>query len=160
MNFTANRSVSHLVLLTVALVLTGCQTVRAMPGVPLASRLRASSQVKAPAPIAQATVAEAALLSADPHVVFLDVRMPEEYVVGHAKGAILSPLPDLDRWAAKLDKKAPTLLICRSGSRSMKAAQALVERGFTQITNVQGGTLAWEAAGNLPIVVGPNPLER
>jgi hypothetical protein len=38
-------------------------------------------------------------------------------------------------------------MICRSGARSLRAAQFLRQVGFEQVINVQGGTLAWRAAG-------------
>jgi len=46
-----------------------------------------------------------------------------------------------------LDKTKPYMVICHSGNRSAKACAALVAAGFTDITNIQGGTMAWEAAG-------------
>ncbi|HCH61227.1 MAG TPA: rhodanese-like domain-containing protein, partial [Deltaproteobacteria bacterium] len=38
------------------------------------------------------------------------------------------------------------LLQCRSGVRSAHAAAALVARGFTDVTNLEGGILAWTEA--------------
>jgi adenylyltransferase/sulfurtransferase len=32
---------------------------------------------------------------------------------------------------------------CRSGVRSGKAAEALVAAGFSSVTNLEGGVLAW-----------------
>ncbi|MEB3221048.1 MAG: rhodanese-like domain-containing protein [Candidatus Sericytochromatia bacterium] len=98
------------------------------------------------AAIRQLTPAEAArYLAATPGAAFVDVREPDEYAEGHAVGAQLRPLGQLPAWAGTLKATQPVVLICRSGSRSGKAAAALEARGFKTLLNVQGGTLAWEA---------------
>lgn len=48
------------------------------------------------------------------------------------------------------DKTTPLLISCKTGGRSMKASQILVDAGYTDVTNVQGGFDAWSAAG-LPV---------
>lgn len=56
---------------------------------------------------------------------------------------------DLDALTAiLLDKDAPILLYCRSGNMSEQAAQDLAELGYTQIYDVPGGMIAWEASGH------------
>ena len=45
------------------------------------------------------------------------------------------------------NKDKTVFLICRSGKRSMTAAQKLEEEGFEDLVNVAGGTLAWVEAG-------------
>lgn len=139
--------VKHVVALTFScLLLAGCQSAHAMSQRP-AQAPQAASQ----APIAQASVKEAAaLLAADSKLVLLDVRTPEEFASGHAPGALLRPLGELGQWAGSLDPKAGYVVICRSGNRSLRASQGLVERGFQHVTNVRGGMLEWEAEG-LPV---------
>lgn len=113
-----------------------------------AAETPATPAAQAPTVVKQVSVTEAhAFLRAHPKAVFLDVRQPDEYAAGHAEGARLKPLPELDQWAAGLDRNATYVLICRSGGRSNTAAQKLVQLGFTDVTNVTGGTLAWQAAG-------------
>ncbi|MBT4890180.1 MAG: peptidylprolyl isomerase [Rhodospirillales bacterium] len=49
---------------------------------------------------------------------------------------------------ALIDREEPVLLICRSGNRSSRIANALSEQvGYTNIYNVLGGIKAWIAAG-------------
>lgn len=126
------------------------------PITPPKPRLEAQGLLKAapigvspfPAVIKQATVHEAyMILQNNPKAVFIDVRNPDEFAAGHALGTKLYPLPELPTWAPKLDKQAAYVVICRSGSRSMKASTDLVNQGFTNVTNVQGGTNEWEAQG-------------
>ncbi len=137
------------VLTALPLTLTACQGAWAVA--PASARPQAARvQAKAVTP-AQVTVQEAAkLLAANPGLRFIDVRTPEEFAEVRAKGTKNLPLADLATWSAGLPKDQPLLLICRSGNRSGKACAALAEKGFTKLTNVQGGTLAWEAE-KLPV---------
>jgi len=92
------------------------------------------------------------------------VRTPEEFSAGHAPGAVncafmlagaggMSPNPAFlaSAQAALPDKGKQTLVACKAGPRSAKASAALAELGYTGLLDVQGGFMAWEAAG-LPVV--------
>lgn len=46
-----------------------------------------------------------------------------------------------------LDKSKPVLLYCASGRRSAAAREYLIEQGFTDVVDLQGGIRAWTAAG-------------
>ena len=92
------------------------------------------------------------LLEAGEHTV-IDVRTPAEFAAGHVEGALLMPLARTVEMAlaAGLPKDEPVYVFCRSGNRSLQAAQALVAAGYLDVRNVDGGILAWTAAG-LPVV--------
>lgn len=77
----------------------------------------------------------------------IDVREPYEFDAGHVEGAQLMPLDDTVRLASGLPKDQPVYVICRSGNRSMVAAEALVDAGFEDVRNVDGGMIAWQASG-------------
>jgi len=82
----------------------------------------------------------------------VDVREPGEYDEVHANEAINIPLGTVSAQAlAEKGIKAQdqVFLICRSGARSMRAAEALSGQGFEKLFNVEGGTLAW-VDQNLP----------
>ncbi len=83
-----------------------------------------------------------------PDTVVLDVRETEEYVHGHVPGAISLPQADLASRLNELPRDRPLLTICRSGSRSLRAAQFLKQAGFDRVASVKGGTEAWRAAGH------------
>lgn len=79
----------------------------------------------------------------------LDVREPDEYAAAHAPNAVLIPLGQL---AARLDeiasyKDRPIAVMCRSGRRSGIATNLLQQAGYSQVSNVRGGIIAWEKAG-------------
>ena len=99
-----------------------------------------------------------AMLRSDPGVTLIDVRSDMEFLmIGHAKGAVHVPWIDAPEWTVNPDfvanvRKAllgriasnargsmPILLICRSGNRSLDAAQTLVKQGMRDIFVVEGG---------------------
>jgi rhodanese-related sulfurtransferase len=78
----------------------------------------------------------------------IDVRSAEEYQHdGHVAGAKLIPLPALAHRMGEIARDTPVAIICRSGNRSQTAADLLVRAGYTDVSNVQGGMIAWKSAG-------------
>lgn len=88
-------------------------------------------------------------------VELIDVRTPVEYAEVRAEPARLAPLDSLDPRAVMESRNGskddPLYTICRSGSRGRQAAERFHAAGFTNVVNVEGGTLAWDQAG-LPVV--------
>lgn len=97
-------------------------------------------------------VAQAATLQSQ-GAFLLDVREPSEFAEVHAKDATLIPLGQLNSRLEEIvqHKDKPVVVICRSGNRSARAVDMLMKSGFTQVSNVSGGTSAWVSAG-LPVV--------
>ena len=87
----------------------------------------------------------------------IDVRTPVEFREVHATEARNMPLDRLDPAAVMQDRNGnqgePLYLICRSGSRGQQACEKFLAAGFTNVVNVEGGTLAWAECG-LPVVRG------
>lgn len=78
----------------------------------------------------------------------VDVRRPDEYTgeLGHIPGAILKTLgPELEEFLETANKNEPTLFICRSGVRSAQAAGIAMDCGFSEVYNMEGGMLYWNA---------------
>lgn len=84
--------------------------------------------------------------------VLVDVREAHERATGLAQGAVGVAKADLeaDPRATLPERHAEILLICQSGARSLRAAQALRACGYDNIASVAGGTRRWIAEG-LPI---------
>jgi rhodanese-related sulfurtransferase len=76
----------------------------------------------------------------------LDVREPAEWAAGHVPDAVHIPLGELGARYTELDQGKPLYVICRSGHRSARAAQALAGAGW-DASNVSDGMMGWQAAG-------------
>jgi rhodanese-related sulfurtransferase len=85
-------------------------------------------------------------------VAIVDVREPEEFAGGHIPGSINIPQCDLALRLAEIAPETPTLVVCRAGARSYKAAQFLAERGCPLVASLRGGVEAWAASGRLVAV--------
>ncbi len=92
------------------------------------------------------------LLAAEPAPVLIDVRTPGEFAEGHLAGAVLVDFnaPDFRDRIAEYPRDARYVIYCRSGNRSEGARRIMAELGFTDVTDIGGGILAWAQAG-LPI---------
>jgi len=75
--------------------------------------------------------------------ILIDVREPAEHAIAHIEGSRLIPLGALGDHLAELPKDKEILIHCKSGMRSAKAVQILLDNGYTQVKNVSGGIDAW-----------------
>src|SRR6187397_2973316 len=96
-------------------------------------------------------------------VVLIDTREPHEYQEAHLEGGKLVPpglLADEIPTAAP-DKSARTILYCRTGNRSYKAAEQLQALGYQNVASMEGGIVLWQEQG-LPVVAasGLTPEQR
>ena len=95
----------------------------------------------------------------DGGALIIDVREPNEYTQIRARGSVLLPLGRLNNRVKDLPRDREILLMCRTGGRSSNATQFLAANGFENVTNVNGGIMAWYNAG-LPTTSGaPEPGE-
>jgi rhodanese-related sulfurtransferase len=81
--------------------------------------------------------------------VAIDVRGAHEFAgpLGHVRGSLLIPLPELESRAGEIPKGKHLLLVCRSGARSARACAQLEALGYGPATNLTGGMIAWSRAG-------------
>ncbi len=81
-------------------------------------------------------------MASDANIQLIDIREPHEYVMSHdPRFAQNIPLNRLVQFIQSQyqDKQREIVLVCRSGSRSQVAAQALVRLGFANVGHLQGG---------------------
>lgn len=108
--------------------------------------------------VRQASVQDTYKASSEGNIQFIDVRETNEVAEVAPRGARNIPMSRIivSTFAATTGiQKAETLyIICRSGSRSIRVAQALAAEGYANIYNVTGGMIAWEAA-RLPTTKSP-----
>jgi glyoxylase-like metal-dependent hydrolase (beta-lactamase superfamily II)/rhodanese-related sulfurtransferase len=97
--------------------------------------------------------------SRGPDIQLVDVRNHGETAQGTIVGAREIPLATLTGSLAALDRSAPVVVYCASGSRSHVASTVLREAGFADVSDLLGGYAAWEAAG-LPVTAGTASGER
>lgn len=80
-------------------------------------------------------------------VFVIDVREQWEYDEKHIPGVTLIPLATIPDSLSQIPTDKTVILTCRSGNRSGQAADFLRAQGFDNVHNMEGGILAWEAAG-------------
>jgi adenylyltransferase/sulfurtransferase len=81
-------------------------------------------------------------LDAKEDFILVDVREPHEYQICNLNGKLI-PLNDLPRRVSELDPARETVVHCRSGQRSARAVNFLRQAGFSKVSNLSGGILAW-----------------
>ena len=92
----------------------------------------------------------------NPDAFLLDVRTQVEWEQdGHLEGAILIPHTNLEERLDELPKDKDELihLYCRSGNRSVDAANTLIDLGYSNIIELKTGINGWKDA-NKPVLYG------
>jgi len=94
-------------------------------------------------------VAAGLSLVADPTVAIVDVRTPAEFADGHIERAELIDFESADfrDRIVELDRTVTYFVYCRSGNRSAQATAIMAELGFRHVFELDGGMIAWQAAG-------------
>ena len=83
-------------------------------------------------------------------VQLLDVRTAGEFRNGHIKGSLQANWNDEQEFAdrtSSLDKSKPVFVYCLSGGRSRAAAAWMIENGFKNVVNLEGGFNTWKRIG-------------
>ncbi|MDB2705073.1 rhodanese-like domain-containing protein [Pseudomonadota bacterium] len=100
----------------------------------------------------QVSPMESAGLQSNDFAVIIDVRTDGEWKSERIPGAIHIPLDELDKRMHELKTFEGKQLImqCAVGGRSSEAVEILQQAGFNNVSNMNGGIVAWNKA-NLPL---------
>lgn len=101
-------------------------------------------------------------ISSKANIQLLDVRTPAEYEDQHIDKATNIDIlnADFEKKIAVLDKSKPLYVYCKSGKRSAKATSKLVEMGFKEIYELDGGIMNWNASGMAKPTVNTKGLSK
>ncbi|MGK2963142.1 MAG: molybdopterin-synthase adenylyltransferase MoeB [Gemmatimonadaceae bacterium] len=73
----------------------------------------------------------------------IDVRESWEWDISRIPGGRLIPLATLETELDTIDPAREVIVYCKSGGRSLKAAEVLVEHGFERVADLSGGVQRW-----------------
>ena len=68
--------------------------------------------------------------------IIIDVRTPEEFSNGHVEESINYEWQEIALKIRDIDKNEKIYLYCRSGNRSQKATNILLDLGYKDVTNL------------------------
>lgn len=140
-----NRRLSLLLIVSLLLLLLAACGGAAAPAVPAAAPETAEIALEElPQAVDVRTTFE---LQDHPDVYLLDVREQEEYDEKHIPGITLLPMSTIENRLDEIPTDKTVIVTCRSGNRSDQVTQFLRANGFDNAHNMEGGILAWEAAG-------------
>ena len=77
----------------------------------------------------------------------LDVRTQGEYDEGYIAGSVLIPNEVLLNRLDEIPNDKPILVYCRTARRSAISSQDLINNGYSEVYNMEGGIVAWQNAG-------------
>jgi rhodanese-related sulfurtransferase len=93
------------------------------------------------------TVAELQTMLEDKDFTFINVHIPFEGDIPRTDLSIPYNAIEQNLSQFPIEKDAKIVLYCRSDRMSRIAAATLIGLGYTNIWNLEGGTIAWERAG-------------
>jgi len=93
----------------------------------------------------RATDLSARLKEPGREMLLLDVRDPDELAKASISGSVSIPLGELETRVEEIAgwRKRPVVVHCHHGGRSAQACQKLLELGFEEVENLDGGIEAW-----------------
>jgi rhodanese-related sulfurtransferase len=151
---TRMRAIGAIVplLAAVALTLAACGVLQAQPATtPLSGTDPTGQTTKVPVEgggsYMDVSAAGLAAMLKNKTFPLVNVHIPYE---GEIEGTdLFVPYNEIEKHFDQLpaDKSARVVLYCRSGSMSATAARTLVRLGYTDVWNLDGGMIAWKAAG-------------
>ena len=85
--------------------------------------------------------------------ILLDVRTDSEYYLSNIEGAIHIPMNNVPEQLDCLNSDKEIIVQCKSGVRSARICEFLLENGYSNVKNLQGGIVAWAEQIDPSIVI-------
>ena len=73
----------------------------------------------------------------------VDIREPSELAICKIQESIHIPMMDIPNRLHTLDKKKKIIIQCKSGARSARVCEFLMQAGIQNVKNLKGGILEW-----------------
>ena len=83
-------------------------------------------------------------LDAGDDLFVLDVREPHEFQAANLGGTLI-PMNEIPQRLGEIDRNREIVVHCHAGVRSQRVAEFLQQAGYTRVSNLAGGILAWGA---------------
>lgn len=94
------------------------------------------------------TITPTDLAKLGPDVPVIDVREQDEFEDARIPHAVNVPMSEIGARLDEVPDDEPAYVVCGSGVRSARVIEALEQRGWDQLVNVDGGTKGWLADGH------------
>lgn len=130
--------------------LPSCKKDTPAPATDPAAIAPAATEPAANAPVVEEQTATDPIAEAlaQPEVVILDVRTPEEFAAGHVEGAVNLPVDAIEEFPASHPQKDRQIVVhCAAGGRSATATTRLTELGYTNILDAKTPDAVAKAQG-------------
>ena len=75
--------------------------------------------------------------------ILLDVRTDREYFLSSIEGSLHMPMNTIAEGYTSLDKDKEIIVQCKSGVRSEKVCEFLLNNNFKNVKNLTGGIVEW-----------------
>jgi len=85
--------------------------------------------------------------------ILLDVRTDSEYFLSNIAESIHIPMNTIQEKYKSLDKDQEIVVQCKSGVRSEKVCQFLLNNDFKNVKNLTGGIIEWSRQIDSSIIV-------
>ena len=85
--------------------------------------------------------------------ILLDVRTDSEYYLSSIEGSMHIPMNNVPNKLDSLDSDKEIIVQCKSGIRSARICEFLIQKGYSNIKNLQGGIVAWAEQIDPSIIV-------
>ena len=82
-------------------------------------------------------------LSSKENFILLDVRTNQEVMISKIEGSIHIPMNEVPQRINELDNGKEIIVQCKSGKRSAKVCEFLLNSNFSNVKNLKGGIIAW-----------------